>query len=134
MAEAAERSLASSAGVPQPLLDRVRARVLEVGIALDRRDRASRPKSRRGRKPTIAAPETAGVDGAAPAPELTRETRSFRGVFREMGHTHRQHRLRTGQHVPVPLREAARAFRAQPSLESLVLVAAFLDEDGLLAW
>jgi hypothetical protein len=51
-----------------------------------------------------------------------------------MGHTHRQHRLRTGQHVPIPLREAARAFRAQPSLESLVLVAAFLDEDGLLAW
>jgi hypothetical protein len=103
-------------------------------MALDRRDRASRPKSRRGRRPKTAAPLLDESTDSTPAPELTREARCFRGVFREMGHTHRQHRLRTGQHVPIPLREAARAFRAQPSLESLVLVAAFLDEDGLLAW
>jgi hypothetical protein len=55
-------------------------------------------------------------------------------VFNELAVTHRQFRLRSGQHASPALREAARAFKDSPSLPSLVVVAAFLEEDGLLEW
>lgn len=51
-----------------------------------------------------------------------------------MAGVHRQHRQRTGQHASVALRDAAQAFKESPSLPSLVVVATFLEEDGLLAW
>jgi len=63
-----------------------------------------------------------------------RELRALRRVFREMGRTQRSTRRQTGQAPSPVVREAARAFRRDPSLSSLVLVAASLDEVGLLAW
>ena len=105
---------------PQSLTDRVRARVAEVGLTLDERARAARPKARRS--------------ASSQPPELAREARSLRRVFEEFGDAHRQYRLRTGQHASPALRDAAHAFKRAPSLTSLVVVAGFLDEDGLLAW
>ena len=67
---------------------------------------------------------------ATPAP--TREASSLRRVFNELAITHRQFRLRSGQHASPALRDAARAFKEAPSFPQLVLVAAFLEEDGLL--
>jgi hypothetical protein len=55
-------------------------------------------------------------------------------VFNELAITHRQFRLRSGQHASPELRDAARVFKEAPSFPSLVLVAAFLEEDGLLEW
>jgi hypothetical protein len=55
-------------------------------------------------------------------------------VFNELAVTHRQFRLRSGQHASPALREAAQAFKESPSIPSLVAVAAFLEEDGLLEW
>jgi hypothetical protein len=55
-------------------------------------------------------------------------------VFNELAITHRQFRLRSGQHASPGLRDAARAFKEAPSFPQLVLVAAFLEEDGLLEW
>jgi hypothetical protein len=115
-------------GSAHPLADRVQARVAEVGIALDQRARASRPRSKRTR--TQSAPASAPAQHAAP----TREASSLRRVFNELAVTHRQFRLRSGQHASPALREAARAFKEAPSLPSLVMVAAFLEEDGLLEW
>ena len=116
----------SSNGSTHPLADRVQARVAEVGLALDQRARASRPRSKRTR--------AAGLTSAAPATPPTREASSLRRVFNELAVTHRQFRLRSGQHASPGLREAARAFKDSPSLPSLVVVAAFLEEDGLLEW
>jgi hypothetical protein len=42
--------------------------------------------------------------------------------------------MRTGQAVPASLKEAARNFKQAPSLTSLVTVAGYLDELGLLEW
>jgi acetyl-CoA carboxylase alpha subunit len=70
----------------------------------------------------------------AQSPEAAREARSIRVVFHELGDAHRQYRLRTGQRVPEALRDAARVFKQAPSLTSLVPVAAFLDEAGILSW
>jgi hypothetical protein len=110
-----------------PLADRVRARVAEVGIALGRRTRASRP---RAKKPRTARP----APDTSPARDQSPESRSLRRVFNELAVTHREHRLRSGQRVSPELRDAARAFKEGPSLPNLVVVASFLDEDGLLAW
>ncbi len=66
--------------------------------------------------------------------EDVRELQALRRVFRDMGRTQRTTRRQTGQ-APSPIvREAARAFRRAPSLSALVLVAASLDEAGLLSW
>ena len=129
MAQSPPPSGSISAERPQSLSDRVRARVTEVGLTLDERARAARPKTQRPRKsraPTLLT--------ASQAPEMAREARSLRRVFTEFGDAHRQYRLRTGQHTSPALREAAYAFKRAPSLTSLVVVAAFLDEDGLLEW
>ncbi|MGH7527932.1 MAG: hypothetical protein ACREMX_14655 [Gemmatimonadales bacterium] len=113
--------------MPDPLSDRVRARVAEVALTLDDRSRASRPRSKRPRR------QKAGVQPAV-APQMTTEVRSLRRVFHELGTAYRQHRRQTGQHVSPAVRDAAIAFKQAPSLKSLVVVAAFLDEDGILAW
>ena len=113
-------------GSAHPLADRVQARVAEVGLALDQRARASRPRGRRPRGESAPA--------ASPAGGPTREASSLRRVFNELAVTHRQFRLRSGQHSSPALREAARAFKEAPSMPSLVAVAAFLEEDGLLEW
>lgn len=104
-----------------PLTDRVRARVAEAARTLKPRTR--KPGARKSlRSPTLQTPTQSP------------ETRSLRRVFKELAVTHREYRARTGQRASPALRDAARAFKQTPSLPSLVIVAAFLDEDGLLAW
>jgi len=112
-----------------PLAERVQARVSEVGLALDQRARASRPRAKRPKAPKTDLP----LATTAHVPP-TREASSLRRVFNELAITHRQFRLRSGQHASPALRAAARAFKEAPSFPSLVLVAAFLEEDGLLEW
>lgn len=119
----------STNGSAHPLAERVQARVAEVGLALDQRARASRPRAKRARTQAAAASTS-----AAQIVPPTREASSLRRVFNELAVTHRQFRLRSGQHASTGLREAARAFKEAPSLPSLVMVAAFLEEDGLLEW
>jgi hypothetical protein len=110
----------------QSLSDRVRARVEEARIAVDRRANASSPKSRRSRATT---PPTAASQTA----EEIRESESLKRVFRDMGVSYRRYRRQTGEPVMPALRDAAYKFRAEPSLPSLVAVAAFLDELDLLS-
>jgi len=112
-----------------PLAERVQARVSEVGLALDQRARASRPRAKRPKAPKADLP----LATTAHMPP-TREASSLRRVFNELAITHRQFRLRSGQHASPALRDAARVFKEAPSFPSLVLVAAFLEEDGLLEW
>jgi hypothetical protein len=113
----------------QPLIDRVRARVAETAHRLDRHSR------RRGTRRTGGLTDAAGGGtGAGAAMWPDREARCLRVVFHELGDTHRVHRSRTGQRVPPGLRDAARAFKQAPSVDSLTGVAAFLDKDGLLKW
>ena len=107
---------------------RVQARVAEVGLALDRRSTAQRRVGRRRQRSGAAA------SAAGTTPEATREARSLRQVFLELGDAHRQHRLRTGQHGSAALRDAALAFKRAPSLTSLAVVAGMLDEVGILGW
>jgi hypothetical protein len=110
------------------LIQRVQARVAEVGRALDRSGAALRPSKRRRQR-------SAPISSATPQkPEATREVRSLRRVFLELGDAHRQHRLRTGQHASPALRDAAYEFKRAPSLTSLAIVAGLLDEVGILEW
>jgi len=120
-----------------PLAERVQARVAEVGLSLDQRARASRPRAKRAKSPkTEPRPPKTELFQAprAQTPAPTREASSLRRVFNELAITHRQFRLRSGQHASPALRDAARVFKEAPSFPSLVLVAAFLEEDGLLEW
>jgi hypothetical protein len=114
--------------LPDTLTDRVAARVIDARLAIERRAGASRPKARRNRP----ASSTPLPSDAASAGEL-RETESLRRVFRELGVSYRRYRTQTGGPVVPGLRDAAYKFRADPSLSSLVAVAAFLDELDLLS-
>jgi hypothetical protein len=55
-------------------------------------------------------------------------------IFRELGDAHRRYRLRTRIPGTPALRAAAYAFKQEPSVLSLVPVAAFLDDLGILPW
>jgi hypothetical protein len=103
----------------RPLIERVRERVDKAAASLGDEGRPER----RGVKPVRTL-------GSGPP----REMRALRRVFREMGRTQRTARRQTGQAPSPVVREAARAFRRDPSLSALVLVAASLDEVGLLSW
>lgn len=112
----------------RPLDQRVRDRVVVAEQALERRDGAVRPRVRRSRPRSAAVPES-------PAhPALSREVRALRSVFHEFGVAHRRYRRRTGQTVAPGLRAAAEAFKQNPSLDSLVPVAGFLEDLDLLEW
>jgi len=113
------RSAPISQGRPT-LADRVKQRVAEAGLALERTRRTRRPGSGRSSRPV------------PPSPDL--ELASLRAVFRELGDTHRRYRTRTGQPGTPSLRAAAHAFKRTPTLAALVTVAAFFDELDLLAW
>jgi hypothetical protein len=102
----------------RPLVDRVRERVDKAAASL-----GDKGRDRRGGR------GAATLGSAAP-----RELRALRRVFREMGRTQRTARRQTGQSPSPVVREAARAFRDAPSMSALVLVAASLDEVGLLSW
>jgi hypothetical protein len=117
----------SSGELPENLFDRVQARVAEAAFALDRRATASRPKSHRRR----AALATASPDGRSSEEVLAEQ--SLRRVFRDLGVSYRRFRKQTGTPLTPGLRDAAYNFRAEPSLTTLVAVAAFLDELDLLS-
>jgi hypothetical protein len=109
----------STSSSARPLVERVRERVDKAAASLSEGGR----RERRGAK-------AAGTLGSGPP----REVRALRRVFREMGRTQRSARRQTGQAPSPVVRDAARAFRQAPSLPALVLVAASLDEVGLLSW
>jgi hypothetical protein len=117
----------SSNELPENLFDRVQARVAEAAFALDRRATATRPKSHRRR-----APLTPAGEGTRNPEELLAE-QSLRRVFRDLGTSYRRYRKQTGTPLTPGLRDAAYNFRAEPSLNTLVAVAAFLDELDLLS-
>jgi hypothetical protein len=120
---------AASGSTPAAIADRVEQRLILAGLAFDRRHGAVRPKRRtKPRTPTLLNPEVA-LD-----PEHARERACLRIVFRDLGDAHRRYRTRTGVPGTPALRAAAHAFKAEPSVVSLVPVAAFLDELGILAW
>ena len=113
------------------LHDRVRDRVAEAARRLDKPVRGSggarTSKLHHTRLNTIAG-------GAKANSEAVREQRSLRFVYRELRGTYRRHRRTSAQAALPELREAVNAFKRGPSLTSLVTVAVFLDERGLLAW
>ena len=76
----------------------------------------------------------AAIEKSASSSDFTPEARSLRRVFTQMGNSYRQHRRRTGQNVLPAVREAALAFKKEPTMDSLVLVAAQLEGEGILAW
>lgn len=118
-------------GVNPSLVERVRARVEDAGRALQRRADTSAPPVRRRPAPNRPAPS---LKAPQPATPVTREIKALRVVYRDLGETHRRYRLRTGRAPTPALRAAARAFKQEPSLISLVPVAGFLDDLGLLEW
>ena len=71
--------------------------------------------------------------GKAPSRRgTTVPTRALWRVFHEFGATYRQHRREAGVQ-PVPdVRDAAEAFRREPTLTTLVAVASVLDEHGYM--
>jgi hypothetical protein len=111
------------AETPENLTDRVEARVKTARLALDRR--ADAITSGQPLPPLNPYPNRVSTD------EL-REFQSLRRVFRDLGVTYRRYRKQTGSAATPGLRDAAYNFRAEPSLTSLVAVAAFLDRLDLL--
>ena len=112
------------------LTDRVRDRVAEAGQVIDR----AKPKG--GKRTSKLGNTRLGMSTAGPKAnaDALRESRSLRRVYRELRGTYRRHRRESGQAALPELREAVHAFKRGPSVASLVPVAAFLDERGLLAW
>ncbi len=112
--------------LPEALFERVQARVATAAQSLERRATASRPKVGRRR-----ASSTVLSDGPQNTEKELAE-QSLRQVFRDLGVSYRRYRKQTGTPVLPALRDAACNFRAEPSLASLVAVAAYLDELDLL--
>lgn len=112
-----------------PLADRLRERLARAGAQYDRRAGAIKPRSQR-RPPSLLLGQA-----ESPADSSHRRERAcLRTVFHELGDAHRTYRVRTGNRVTPGLWAATTAFKQEPSLISLVPVAAFLDELGLLPW
>jgi hypothetical protein len=101
------------------------ARVVDARVAVDRREGATRPKSKRRRAESPVV---------APSSQELRESESLKRVFRDLGTSYRQYRRQTGEPVAPAVREAAYQFRASPSITSLVSVAVHLDELDILTW
>ena len=121
-------SSGSSAAEPsQSLTERVRARVANARLAADERANAS---SRKPRRRAVAA---ASTESDSPSADELRDYESLKRVFRDMGISYRRYRSQTREPVVPGLRDAAYTFRAEPSLTSLVAVAAYLDELDLLS-
>ena len=118
-----QRNGSASTEMPQELTDRVAERVVTARLALERQAGTTRRRTSRRPDPS-ADPRTAAEE---------RETQSLKQVFREMGVSYRRYRSQTGGPVTPGLRDAAYRFRADPSLTSLVAVAAYLDELDLLS-
>lgn len=113
------------------LTERVKGRVSEARLALDRPAPGVASKPNQVRRARAKKPASGPLSSA----DTDREAQSLRRVYRELKATYRRYRRETGRPPQVPaLREAVHAFRRGPSLTSLVGVAAFLDDRGLLAW
>jgi hypothetical protein len=114
----------------QTLTDRVLARVNDAALAVDRRSKATRPKSARHR----AEASDPLAAGATRTPEQVREARSLRRVFHDLGDCYRDYRRRTGAPVSENVRAAADRFRHELTVPTLVGVAASLDQLDILPW
>jgi hypothetical protein len=115
---------------PQTLSDRVLARVNDAALAVDRRAKATRPRSARHRA-EVSDPLAAGVTRT---PDQVREARSLRRVFHDLGDCYRDYRRRTGAPVSKDVRAAAVRFRHELTMPTLVGVAASLDQLDILPW
>jgi hypothetical protein len=100
---------------PENLTTRIAARVVRARLELE--------------EGTAAGPES-NVDPETASER--RETESLKRVFQELGTSYRRYRRQVGGPVTPGLRDAAYRFRADPSLTSLVAVAAYLDKLDLL--
>jgi hypothetical protein len=109
---------------PETLTDRMSARVETARLAVDRRATRRRLKPRRRARP---------ADPSSPHLVEAREILSLKRVFRDLGVSYRRYRSQVGGPVAPGLRDAAYNFRAEPSLTSLVAVAAYLDKLHLLS-
>ena len=114
----------------QTLTDRVLARVNDAALAVDKRAKATRPRSAH-RRAEHSDPLAAG---ATRSPEQVREARSLRRVFLDLGDCYRDYRRRTGAPVSDDVRAAADRFRRELSVPTLVGVAASLDQLEILPW
>lgn len=117
-----------SSSSTQTIADRVRARVSEAALAVDRRTGSTR------RKPAAPAQPDKLAASATRTPAQVREVRSLRWVFRDLGRSYRRYRRQTGAPVSADVRDAARKFRRELTVPSLVVVAACLDELDILTW
>ena len=130
MSDHRPRRIASDpSALPQSLTDRVMARLHEVGLAVDQRHAASRPKLRRRRSDAQAQ-----LANGTRTPEELRKARTLRRVFLDMGDSYRDYRRRTGEPVSADVRGAADRFRKERDVTSLVAVAASLDALDVLTW
>ena len=128
MSDPSLHSSGASAAEPlQTLTDRVLARVADARLAADQRTKTSRHKSRH-RPASLGSP-----DADSPSSDEALEAQSLKRVFRDLGMSYRRYRSQTREPVVPGLRDAAYSFRAEPSLTSLVAVAAYLDELDLLS-
>ncbi len=93
-------------------------------------DVSSRPLADRVRDRVTAAEER--LAELTMEPDVSPATLALWQVFDEFGDARREQRRRTGAPAIPALRSATIAFRRDPSLDSLVAVAVFLDEQGLL--
>jgi transposase len=124
------------------LADRVKARVTEAGLALETNGgskAAKAPKAAKSVAPAkpVKAKAAKGGRRASVANgdvEARREAQSLHRVYHELKVTYQKHRQQTGRPAVPALREAVDAYKRGPSLTSLVGVAAFLDDRGLLGW
>ena len=102
------------------LSDRVKGRVSEARLALDHGTSKTTPKSKRLRPTRLARTGS--------------QLKSLEQVYGELRATYQRYRRETGKPSVPALRDAVQAFKLGPSLTSLVSVATFLDDRGLLAW
>jgi hypothetical protein len=119
-----------STGLRRTLTERVRDRVAAAGARLDGPAKSAAPKAKRPRTNTLAAAASSSNGSADPE----HDAQSLRRVYGEMRSKYQRYRKETGKSSVPALREAVHAFKKGPSLTSLVGVATFLDERGLLPW
>jgi hypothetical protein len=125
-----DRSDSTPKSPSQTLSDRVKGRVSEARLSLDQGGSRAVPKAK-GLRPARPARPASHLKAGS---QDERDTRSLEQVYFELRATYQRYRRETGK-PPVPeLRDAVHAFKLGPSLTSLVSVATFLDDRGLLAW
>lgn len=96
------------------LLERLRDRISATKHALQRSDLKS------------------GSRSAASKDSL--DFRALHSTYRRLARDHRLYRERSGEPLSGELKAAAKAFKQEPSVFSLVPVAGFLDDLDLLKW